>query len=173
MNDIPLLHVLYGCISCLFSFMGVAVAEQCWQPFPSPLVTVLLAVCDDRVVTDVPSSCSDDLKRSVRTKLTLMAFTMSRHISQTFWLFFSLYFYFAFCFQHCKCLPKWPTCQVTKMIHATFFWIAITSTTVGQRYRPNHLFPQGFYGSVTTVQGGNSHYSPPVTSTVVAWQENI
>lgn len=58
--------------------------EQYWQYFPSPLVTVLLAVDDDRVVTDVLSSCSDDFIRSEMTELTSMAVMISRHISQTF-----------------------------------------------------------------------------------------
>lgn len=37
--------------------------EKYWHPFPSPLVAVLLAVHDDRVVTDVPSSSSGDFKK--------------------------------------------------------------------------------------------------------------
>lgn len=54
------------------------------QPFPPASVAVIHAVPDDRIVTDVPSSGSGDLKMSLMTELTVTPVVMPRHLSQTF-----------------------------------------------------------------------------------------
>lgn len=95
------------------------------------------------------------LKRSVKTES--MPVTMSRCISQTFWLCFSLYFYFPFCNQHYSQMtdlkifqslhllgrgflhPLWPFLRLSPFL---FLWILFYFVLIWQvflSYKSFHL----------------------------------
>lgn len=85
--------LLYRCISCLFPFQDVAVLERyCLASISFPIGCSATCCPDDRVATDVPSSCSDDFKRSVKTELTPVTMTYQSDIPTV--LFFVLLFSF-------------------------------------------------------------------------------
>lgn len=87
-------YCINGHISCLFPFQDVAVLEQYWHPFPSPLVAALLAVHDDRVVIDVPPSCSVDFKRSAKNRVDAHYYVLTYQSNILTVLFFVLLFSF-------------------------------------------------------------------------------